>query len=67
MEAQTRSEENGLRTFNTLKEAFAHAEDTDITVWKISFTVGGDGDHIAPERVRLVRDPEDGRWMYDSI
>ena len=65
MEIQTRSEENGLHYFKTLKEAFAHA-DVDITVWKVSFHLEGDGNASPGERVRLVRD-EDGRWMYDSI
>jgi hypothetical protein len=47
MEVQTRSEENGLKFFKTIKEAVKEAE-KDITVWKISFSIG-------KERVRLVR------------
>lgn len=54
---QLRSEETGIVTANTLKEAFALAE-ADPTIWKISFGFGS-------ERVRLVR--ENNRWVYESI
>ena len=54
---QTRSETNGLRDFDMIKEAIAHAE-KDKTVWKISFAVAG-------ERVRLVRYLD--VWTYEPV
>lgn len=62
---QTRSEENGIQTFNTLKEAMQHAS-KDRTVWKISFGLPSN------ERVRLIRiyEPPCNRnheWVYESI
>jgi len=68
IEVQTRSEENGLKFFKTVKEAFEEAN-KDKTVWKISFSVG-------EERVRLVRymmENPDGQkqisnyWNYEPI
>ena len=38
---QTRSEENGLHAFATLKAALKESE-VDLTIWKISFTFNGD-------------------------
>ena len=50
---QTRSEENGLRGFDTLPEAKEAAE-KDRTIWKISFWDN-------QTRIRLVKDASD-RW-----
>ena len=50
---QTRSEENGLRAFTTLKVALKESE-IDLTIWKISFTFNGD-------RVILER-TDDNTW-----
>jgi len=47
MSFQTRSEENGIAHYPTLKAAREIAR-IDQTIWKISFSVG-------EERVRLVR------------
>lgn len=58
MEVQTRSEENGIRRFETIAEAFAHAE-LDETVWKVSFTHRG-------ECFRFVR-VEDGSWVNEPL
>lgn len=58
MMVQTRSEENGLRQFDTIKEAFDHSLE-DPTVWKISFT-------YRQERVRLISNG-DGSWIYEPI
>ena len=64
MSIQTRSESNGLRDFDTIKEAIAHAQ-KDKTVWKISFAVA------SGERVRLVRyfdvDTKETDWTYEPI
>ena len=48
MQVQTRSEDNGLRNFSSVKEAFDHANE-DRTVWKVSFNAE-DG-----TRVRFVK------------
>lgn len=59
---QTRSEENGLRTFHSLEGALAHAKE-DRSVWKVSITLP------TGEIVRLVRIPAetgDG-WVYEPI
>lgn len=48
MDFQTRSEKNGLKYFETMKEAMGHAKD-DETVWKVSFGLP------TGERIRLVR------------
>lgn len=58
MEVQTRSEENGLKFYSTLTDAF-RASMLDSTIWKISFNAW-DG-----TRVRLVR-TSDG-WVYEDI
>lgn len=67
MTIQTRSEENGLHNFDTLKEALDNA-DQDASVWKISFD-GPDG-----SRVRLVAAPaedEEGNevscWVFQAL
>lgn len=57
MEVQTRSEENGLRQFNSIKEAMEHAK-KDSSVWKISFSVGD-------EQIRLVK--KDNQFVYEPI
>jgi len=54
MEVQTRSDENGLMSFETIAEAFNHAKE-DRTVWRISFTLRG-------ERFRFVRHAGD-KWV----
>lgn len=63
MIVQTRSEENGLAEFSTLKEAFVYAS-KDQSIWKISFTID------TGERVRLVSQ-ENSRtekvWIYETI
>lgn len=58
MEVQTRSEENGLKFYSTLTDAFRAAQ-IDTSVWKISFNAY-DG-----TRVRLVRTSEG--WIYEDI
>ena len=62
----TRNDKSRTEYFYTLKEAFAHA-DKDTTVWQIVFIFEGNEKNSQVEQVRLVRDPEDGRWMYDYI
>lgn len=69
---QTRSEENGIRDFDTVKEAIAHAKE-DETVWKISFLAA------SGERVRLINTSTGlvdkflanynikNRWEYEPI
>lgn len=57
MDFQTRSEENGIRSFSTLASAMEAAE-KDPTIWKISFVVG-------KENVRLVR--TGAVWIYEPI
>jgi len=67
-EVQTRSEENGLRYFPTLKDAIQHAL-SDKTVWKISFSLPNG------EQVRMVAQIafEDIQgdnvydWVYEPI
>lgn len=66
-EIQTRSEENGLKFHQSVREAFEHAK-KDKTVWKVSFTVDG-------EQVRLIRsERKEGNlkaitnyWIYEPI
>lgn len=48
MSFQTRSEENGLEWYDTLREAI-NAATKDGSIWKISFQ------SISGERIRLVR------------
>jgi len=52
-EFQTRNQEGELRFFDTFAEALRYANDTDRTVWKISF-------RFNDEAFRLVR-------MYDQV
>jgi len=56
---QTRSEENGIKYFKTLDDAFQHAQE-DLSVWKISFKE-------KDQRIRLVRESDSNCWSYDSI
>ena len=56
---QTRSEENGIKEFNTFDAALGEATQ-DKTVWKISFTIPKTN-----ERIRLVR--KDFDWVYEPI
>jgi len=60
-EFQTRSEENGLKYFESLKLAMAEALNDD-SVWKISFPIS------AHERIRLVRHyvPTSRPGLYDT-
>lgn len=60
--AQTRSEENGLKWFPTLREAFIEAKH-DRTVWKVSTRLPNG------EQVRLVRRSINNsyEWFYESI
>lgn len=60
MKFQTRSEENGLTYFSTLKEAI-EAWKNDPSVWKISFVLE------TGERVRLVYDIDFDKWVYEPI
>lgn len=57
MEVQTRSEENGIRHFKSIKEAMAHAK-KDSSIWKVSFNVGD-------EQVRLVK--KNGEFIYEPL
>lgn len=57
IEFQTRSEENGLQFFSSLKDALNTAE-KDQSIWKISFSLPNG------ERVRLVRIVE---WKYEWV
>jgi hypothetical protein len=57
MDFQTRSEENGIRSFSSLASAMEAAE-KDPTIWKISFMVG-------KENVRLVRNHSG--WLYEPL
>lgn len=68
MEVQTRSETNGMRQFDTVKEAFDHANE-DLTVWKVSFTVThGEECSETYEEARFVRCPIGGdAWMFKSM
>lgn len=54
---QTRSDQSGMKEFNTLQDAFTEAE-RDKTIWKISFMLGS-------ERIRLIRSGE--LWFYEPI
>lgn len=58
MEIQTRSEETGLRHWESLEDAINYAKE-DGTVWKISFGLSNG------ERVRLIRDGDN--WVYRPI
>ena len=55
----TRSQDNGEKTFATLKDAMVHT-DQDLTVWRIRFMLSNG------ERVSLIR-TEEGLWIYDEI
>jgi len=59
MNYQTRSEENGLKFFETQEEGFNHALN-DPTVWKISWN------HSLPNPIRMVRQ-SDGTWKQQSL
>lgn len=54
---QTRSEENGIRDFTSLAEAFSAAK-KDPSIWKISFSMN-------TERIRLVKHKD--MWIYEPI
>lgn len=56
---QVRSEETGIREFNTFGEAAIEAE-KDQTIWKLSFTL------VTGERIRLVR-YENKQWRYEPL
>ena len=58
MEIQVRSDETGMRYFETFKEAFEYAE-KDKTVWKISWW---DTDKV---KVRMIRHGD--FWNYEPI
>jgi hypothetical protein len=60
MTVQTRSEIHGIKEFDTLKSAFAHAKE-DISVWKVSFML------VNREMVRLVRYGDYSKWFYEPI
>jgi len=55
---QTRSEETGIKWFETVKEAFDKAE-KDKTIWKISFSMND-------EQVRFVRRTNNS-WVFEPI
>lgn len=57
---QTRSEETGLNFFDSLSEALDYAE-SDLTVWKISYTEKG-----TDNRIRLLKG-NDGIWTNVPI
>ena len=59
MEVQVRSEETGIWSFSTIREALDAAKD-DLTIWKISFDIE------SGERVRLVKN-DNGFFEYHSI
>lgn len=56
-EYQIRSESTGLRHFDTFDAAWIAAQ-SDATVWKISFDIGGG------ERVRLLREIHDDEEVW---
>jgi hypothetical protein len=56
---QSRSEDGGLNFYPSIKMAMEAAE-TDLTIWKISWT-----DAITKERIRLVRQGDN--WIYEPI
>lgn len=61
MKVQTRGEEDGLKQFPTVKEAYVHALNTP-DVWKISFYADNG------ERVRLVRSEEEpSQFFYEDL
>lgn len=60
MKVQTRNSEGELQFFDTVKEAFDHA-DEDQTVWKVSFDAE-DG-----SRVRFVESPSKDGWVFEPI
>ena len=62
---QTRSEERGIETFDSLNKALDHAS-WNKDVWKISFSVieFNDGD-MTVARIRLIRTTEG--WTYEDI
>lgn len=59
MAIQTRSEETGLRFFETLEEAFAYIKEDD-TVWKMSIRFPNG------ESLRLVKEGDD-TWVNRSL
>ncbi len=59
MEVQTRSEETGLASHDSLDAAF-YAAKLDPTIWKISFNAE-DG-----SRIRLVKHDDD-MWIYEPL
>lgn len=65
MEVQTRSEENGILLFETVREAFEFAE-KDESIWKISFT---DTDDSRARWVKLPGFCHDGKsiWVFDPF
>jgi hypothetical protein len=60
MEVQVRSEETGIKTFPTVKEAMDYAEKDD-TVWKVSFSIS------TGERVRLTRYDGHSPFEYEPM
>jgi hypothetical protein len=61
MKVQTRGEEDGLKLFHTVKEAYVYALNTP-DVWKISFYADNG------ERVRLVRSEEEpSQFFYEDL
>lgn len=61
IEFQTRSEENGLQFFSSLKDALNTAE-KDQSIWKISFSLPNG------ERVRLVSHTlQSSKWTLEQM
>ncbi len=57
---QTRSEDTGLISHESIKEALREAK-ADRTIWKISFGLPNN------ERIRLIRYAEDDRWILELV
>jgi hypothetical protein len=60
-EVQTRSETNGMAFFATVREAMTYANETDRSVWKVSFLSNSE------EVVRLVRVDDSNSFKFESI
>ena len=56
---QTRSEENGIDTLETLEKAISEAK-RDPSIWKISFNAANG------ERIRLVKNDR-GNWILENL
>jgi len=66
IEVESRSEETGLRFHNSIKQAFERAE-KDQTVWKISFSAGGERVRLVKTGIKYEGKELSSEWAYEPV